>query len=154
MRQFKILLRITTLATLLITGLSWKAPDETCHKINAKGKGTTVSMSASGVTTTADLIGGGLLNGTTRADFVFTGLSGEEVFFTGTLVLTTKYGTVTYQVTSGTFNTSTLEFSSDLRVVEGEGRFAGATGTLHLSGANNPDGTFTEAISGVICLSK
>lgn len=150
------LLRYSAIAliTLVITGLSWAPKTDGCHKINAKGVGNTVSMSSTGVITEADIIGGGLLNGSTRANLSFTGGSGDELFFDGEIVLTTKHGTVTYDVVSGTFNTTTLAFSADLTATGGDGRFEGATGTLRLQGVNYPDGTFTEDISGVICLSK
>jgi hypothetical protein len=156
MRPLTTLLRLSAIAliTLVITGISWAPVKSGCHKINAKAVGNTVSMSETGVVTEADIIGGGLLNGSTRANLSFTGGSGDELFFGGTVVLTTKHGTVTYDVVSGTFNTTTLAFSADLVATQGDGRFAGATGTLHLQGVNNPDGTFTEDISGVICLLK
>jgi hypothetical protein len=142
------------LITLIITGISWAPPSETCHKINAKGKGTTVSMSESGVITEANIIGGGLLNGSTRANLAFTGGFGDELFFGGTLVLTTKHGSVTFDVSNGTFNTTTLEFSAKLTATQGDGKLEMANGTLLLEGLNYPDGTFTEDITGVVCIGK
>lgn len=147
-------LRHFFLFVLVVTGITWTAPSNNCHKINAKGKGVTIEATETGVITEADIIGGGLLNGTTRAEFYFVENNSGVISFLGELVLTTKHGSVTYQATSGTFNTSTLAFSTDLTVVDGDGRFQGATGNLHIEGINYPDGSFTEALKGEICLSK
>jgi hypothetical protein len=155
MQRLAVFLRSSSIALIsLVINLSWVPPKGDCHKINAKAVGNTVSTSSTGVITEANIIGGGLLNGSTRANLSFTGASGDILFFGGTIVLTTSHGTVTYKVTSGTFNTTTLAFSADLTVTQGDGRFEGATGVLNLDGVNYPDGTFTEDIGGVICLAK
>ena len=147
-------LRNFFLFALVITGITWTTPASKCHEINAKGKGVTIEATQTGVITEADIIGGGLLNGTTRAEFYFVGNDGGVISFLGELVLSTKHGSVTYQATSGTFNTSTLAFSTDLYVVDGDGRFQGATGNLHIEGVNFSDGSFTENLTGEICISK
>src|SRR5690606_9030033 len=68
-----------------------------CHKFNAKAKGITTSEPGPMVVTEADIIGGGLLNGKTRAVFNVD----EDGNFTGTLNLVTKHGSVDFVVSEG-----------------------------------------------------
>jgi hypothetical protein len=149
---------LITLIALLIVGTSWTPPEKGCHKINAKGKGITINPSPAGATTEADIIGGGILNGTTRAEFVFTGPPDPqtgEIPFDGELVLTTKHGVLTFNAVNGALNGGTGKFSTELYVIGGTGRFSNATGSLFISGITNLDtGDFTEDISGEICLNK
>ena len=73
--------------------------------------------------------------------------------FEGTLVLTTRQGTLTLFIFNGVFDLFTGEFSNDSTVVDGTGRFAGATGELFFHGFVAADGTFTDdEISGEICV--
>jgi hypothetical protein len=127
---------------------------ETCHKINAKGTGQITSQTATGATTVSQIIGGGLLHGTTEAELVFTSVDAATgiATFEGTLVLTNIHGTLTLSVLNGVFNTQTGEFQNDSVVTGGTGRFAVATGDLFFHGFVAPDGSFTDdAIRGTIC---
>ena len=124
--------------------------EEVCIPINAKAKGA-----FTGPTTTASQItGGGILHGTTTAALTITGvISPGVVSFEGTLVITTKQGTLTLFVFDGVFDLVTGEFSSDSTVTAGTGRFAGSTGGLFFHGFTFPDGTFIDdEISGEICV--
>jgi hypothetical protein len=128
---------------------------ETCHKINAKGKGQITSQTTIGATTISQIIGGGLLHGTTEAELAFTSVDQATgvATFEGPFVLTTRHGTLTLFVFNGVFNLVTGEFSSDSIVQEGTGRFTGASGGLFLHGFTAPDGSFIDdEISGTICL--
>src|SRR5205823_3847534 len=81
--------------------------DESCHNIVAKG----VGQDLGGGSTQAQIIGGGLLHGTTLGSFVITGVSGTVASFTGTIEFTTQHGTLTVTV-AGTLDVSTGEFSA------------------------------------------
>jgi hypothetical protein len=69
-----------------------------CHKINAKG----VGQDLGGGTATADIIGGGLLQGTTVGNFTITGGAFPVFSIAGTVEFTTNNGTLTVTIT-GTF---------------------------------------------------
>ena len=128
--------------------------DVTCHKIDAKGEGRITSQTPTETDTESQIIGGGIIHGTTTAQLFPTGFdpaTGIETF-AGTLVLTTEHGTLTLDIFDGVFNTVTGEFSNDSVVVDGTDRFAGATGGLFFHGFVAADGTFTDdEISGQIC---
>jgi hypothetical protein len=156
LRDFSHTVSLFAIVALFLAGIAWTPPQKECHKINAKAKGQTLSKTMSGAITVEDIIGGGLLNGTTSAEFIFTAPPDpvtSEIPFIGTWVLTTKHGVFTFNVTNGVFNTSTGEFSEDLTAEEGTGRFSHASGSLSISGLINLNtGSFTEDISGEICL--
>jgi hypothetical protein len=126
-----------------------------CIPINAKGEGAITSQRLTEVDTASQIIGGGIIHGTTTAQLFptsFDPTTGIETFV-GTLVLTTQNGTLTLFIFNGVFDTTTGEFSNDSMVVEGTGRFAGATGGLFFHGFVAADGTFTDdEISGEICV--
>jgi hypothetical protein len=128
---------------------------ETCHTINARGTGHITSQTTSGAITVSQIIGGGLLHGTTEAHLTFTSIDPTTgiATFEGTLVLTNKHGTLTLFVFNGVFNTQTGEFQNDSVVTDGTGRFAGATGNLFFHGFVAPDGSFTDdTIRGTVCV--
>jgi hypothetical protein len=116
-----------------------------CHKIN-----TSLEGHLTGPTATASVIQSGLLRGTTQFSGTFTDAQGDYV---GTLVITTEHGTLTLQ-DRGHLNLSTGEFTDQLTVSGGTGRFAGATGTLADHGfVNFQTGSLaTDAFTGLICL--
>lgn len=126
-----------------------------CIPINAQGEGAITSQSLTEVDTESQIIGGGIIHGTTTAQLFptsFDPTTGIETFV-GTLVLTTRQGTLTLSILNGVFDTTTGEFSNDSMVVDGTGRFAGATGGLFFHGFVAADGTFTDdEISGEICV--
>jgi hypothetical protein len=152
-------LRTTLLALASLTfavavaGPAWA--ETVCIPINAKGEGAITSQSLTEVDTASQIIGGGIIHGTTTAQLFptsFDPTTGIETFV-GTLVLTTQNGTLTLFIFNGVFDTFTGEFSNDSMVVDGTGRFAGATGGLFFHGFVAADGTFTDdEISGEICL--
>lgn len=119
-----------------------------CHKINARGVGQDLG---DGVTT-ARIIGGGLLHGTTLGTFVITGVSGTVASFEGTLTFTTNQATLTVSV-AGTLDVATGEFSASGPVTTATGKLAGASGSLSLSGLQDlAAGTFVEEVTGEICV--
>ena len=119
-----------------------------CHKINAKGVGEDLGNFA----TRAEIIGGGLLHGTTAAQFAPTGMSGTVLSFAGTVTFTTNQGTLTVAVT-GTVDVATGEFSARGPVSAATGKLEGATGTITLQGIQDlATGSFVEDVSGNICV--
>ncbi|HET7033930.1 MAG TPA: hypothetical protein VFJ48_12445 [Casimicrobiaceae bacterium] len=119
-----------------------------CHKINAKGVGQDLGSG----NTEAQIIGGGLLHGTTQAHFDITGGSFPVFAIDGTLHITTNQATVTVHLV-GSFNVATGAFLSTGPVIGATGKLAGATGTLSLDGVEDlASGKFTEDISGTICV--
>lgn len=124
-----------------------KTGGESCHKINATG----VGQDLGGGHTTARIIGGGLLQGTTRGAFAIGGA--PPVFaIEGSVVFTTNRATLTVGV-SGTFDVSTGAFSAAGPVTDATGKLEGASGSLTLSGVENlATGQFTETVTGSICV--
>jgi hypothetical protein len=118
-----------------------------CHNINAKGAGQDLGGGA----TTATITGGGLLEGTTAASFVITGISGTVASFEGTIVFTVNNATLTAALT-GTIDVASGVFSAATTGITGTGKLAGATGNLSFSGVENlATGSFTEDVTGEIC---
>ena len=118
-----------------------------CHNINAKG----VGQDLGGGRTTAQIIGGGLLNGTTEASFTIIGFSGTVASFEGKIVFTVNKATLTANV-SGTLDVATGEFNATTSSISGTGKLAGATGSLSFNGVEDlSTGSFTEDVTGEIC---
>jgi hypothetical protein len=121
---------------------------ESCHQINAKG----VGQDLGGGMTAAQIIGGGLLHGTTEGNFAVTGGSFPVFSIAGTVKFTTQQGTLTVSV-AGTLDVATGEFSASGPVTGATGKLAGATGELLLEGIENlSDGSFVEDVTGEICV--
>jgi hypothetical protein len=119
-----------------------------CHKINAKG----VGQDLGGGVTTARIIGGGLLHGTTAGNFMITGGSPPVLSIAGTVTFTTKQATLTVSV-AGTFDVSTGDFAATGPVTAATGKLAGTTGTLLLEGVQDlSTGSFVEDVTGLICV--
>ncbi len=147
----KTLVRITLLMAIaaLAATVPASAPAAvSCHKIKAKG----IGQDNGDLTTTAQIIGGGLLHGTTAAVFIPTGLVFPDFFFTGTITFTTNNGTLTASLT-GSLNVVTGEFGATTTGMSGTGKLAGVTGQLTLSGVENLTTlAFTEDVTGEICV--
>jgi hypothetical protein len=144
-RRVVLLFLFLVVGTLTVSD-AWAAVS--CHKINAKG----VGQDLGGGVTEADIIGGGLLQGTTDGNFAITGISGTIASIEGTVVFTTKRGTLTVTVV-GTFDVATGEFSASGPVTDATGKLAGATGSLVLEGIQDlSTGRFVEDVTGTICV--
>jgi hypothetical protein len=119
--------------------------DPDCHQIN-----TTISAHLTSPTSTEGSIRSGLLRGTTSFSGTFTDAQGDYV---GTLVITTKHGTLTLSDV-GSLNPTTGQFKDNLTVVGGTGRFTGATGQLADQGTLNlQTGSFSGVpLTGMVCL--
>ena len=147
----KALKRTLLLLSLVVVGMALPAQAPaavSCHKINAKG----VGQDLGGGMTTAQIIGGGLLHGTTAAQFTITGLSGTVASFEGTIAFTVNGGTLTANVV-GTLDLATGAFSATTTSISGTGKLAGATGNLAFNGVENlSTGSFTEDVTGEICV--
>jgi hypothetical protein len=124
------------------------APSISCHVINAKA----VGQDLGGGITAANIIGGGLLQGTTAASFTITGFSGSVASFAGPIVFTTHQGTLTVTVI-GTFDVTTGEFSAEGSVTGATGKLAGATGQLSFHGIQDlTSPAFSEDVMGNVCV--
>ena len=132
---------------LLAGSVQARTGGESCHRINAKG----VGQDLGGGHTTARIIGGGLLQGTTGGTFTIGGA--PPVFaIQGSVVFTTNQATLAVGV-SGTFDVSTGAFSASGPVTAATGKLEGATGSLTLSGVEDfATGQFTETVTGSICV--
>src|SRR4051812_21214705 len=117
---------MSTLRTRLLifavtaAGLAAAGPvraEVTCHKINAKGEGAFTGPT----TTESQIIGGGILHGTTTAELFITGTDPTTgaLTFMGTLVLTNEHGTLTLGILDGLYDPLTGEFSNDSVVASG-----------------------------------
>jgi hypothetical protein len=119
-----------------------------CHDINATGDGQDLG----GGTTQAQVHGGGLLQGTTVAAFVPTGLIGSVLSFNGTVTFTTNKATLTIAVV-GSFDLASGAFNATGPVSASTGKLEGASGNLTFNGVESlTDGSFTETIDGQICV--
>ena len=124
--------------------------DAACRPVHARG----VGQDLGGGNTTATITRGGILNGTTNAHFDITGGTPPALTFEGTIVFTTKKGTLTASI-AGTFNVATGAFAATGAVTGGTGRFAEATGNLSLAGVEDlTTGSFTETVTGRLCLAE
>jgi hypothetical protein len=138
---------LVTLVVVLAAAPATARGAVSCHSINAKGAGQDLG----GGQTTAQIIGGGLLHGTTQASFVIVGFSGTVASFEGTIVFTLNNATLTAQV-SGTLDVTTGEFNATTSSISGTGKLAGATGRLSLNGIEDlATGSFTEDVTGEVC---
>jgi hypothetical protein len=130
-----------------LVGVTTAQAGVSCHKINAKGAG----QDHGGGITTAQIIGGGLLQGTTQGNFNIAGAP-PELSIAGTVMFTTQQATLTVGVT-GTVNVVTGNFIATGPVTVATGKLAGATGTLTFEGVEDlTTGKFVEDVSGVICV--
>ena len=135
-------------AVIIVVTLGPAQASSSCHAIHAKGVGQDLGDG----NTTARIIGGGLLHGTTAAAFVIMGGAPPVFLIAGTVEFMTNQGTLTVDV-SGTFDVSTGDFSTSGPVTDATGKLAGASGSLTLEGMEDlSDGTFVENISGSICV--
>ncbi len=144
------------LGTLILIGggqaalAATRDDDDGCRPVHATG----VGQDLGGGNTTATITRGGILNGTTNAHFDITGGTPPALSFEGTIVFTTKKGTLTASI-AGTFNVATGAFAATGTVTGGTGRFAGATGNLSLAGVEDlTTGSFTETVTGTLCLAE
>ena len=133
-------------ASVAIVGQAYAAVS--CHKINAKG----VGQDLGGGMTEAQIIGGGLLQGTTQGRFVVNGGSPPGLSIAGTVTFTTQQATLMVTV-AGTFNVATGAFAATGPVTAAAGKLTSATGALMLDGVEDlSTGKFAEDVSGMICV--
>ena len=143
--------KVSMLATLLLgalLGLPAQA-GVSCHLINAKAVGKDLGFG----NTAADILGGGLLQGTVAGHITVTGgpISGL-VPFMETATFTNQHGTLTVVVT-GAIDVATGQFNASGAVTGATGKLLGATGNLSFSGmVNFVTAIFTEDVSGLVCV--
>ena len=134
-----IVLGAAVLATSLVAAPS-------THKIVAKQ----VGQDNLDGTTSADVIGGGLLQGTTAGSFVPDFSTFPIIGLAGTVTFSTNNGTLTVCVT-GTLNALTGEFEAAGPVCGSTGKLAGASGFLSFVGVEDlSTGAFTSDTTGTI----
>ncbi len=129
-----------------------------CHQINATGAGRGAPPQPADppglIRTVAQIRGGGLLQGTTEAAFQVTGVTPTGIAFAGDITFTTNRATLTVDL-DGTLDLASGEFAASGGVIGATGKLDGATGRLTLAGVQDlldPAGSFTETVSGVICV--
>ena len=144
-----LLLGVLTAALVMVSPVSADAGGVSCHSIDATG----IGQDLGGGMTTAQISDGGLLQGTTDANFEVVDASGFPVLIiSGEVTFTTNKGTLTVAVT-GTFNVVTGDFAASGPVTGATGKLAGATGSLSFAGVENlTTGVFTETVTGDICV--
>ena len=148
MKRFAPLLCLLGSALVMAGGAQARSSDDHgCGRAHAVG----VGQDLGGGNTTATISHGGRLNGTTAAHFDLTGGAFPVFTIAGTLVFTTKHGTLDATL-SGTLNVATGEFNASGPVSGGTGQLAGTTGNLTFHGFEDlTTGAFTETISGTLC---
>ena len=146
------------LPLLMLFGTGPATAGVSCHQINATGSGSGAAPQGGDppglIRTSAQIRGGGLLQGTTEAAFQVTGPTPTGIAFAGDITFTTNRSTLTLDL-DGTLDLATGEFAASGDVREATGKLDGATGTLTLAGVQNlldPAGSFTEKVSGEICV--
>lgn len=140
-------MRLSLLTASMLAFASGADAAVSCHKINAKG----VGQDLGGGMTQAQVIGGGLLHGTTAASFAVGGAA-PVFLLNGTVTFTVNRATLTVLV-GGSFDVSTGIFIVSGPIASATGKLAGATGTLMLDGVEDlATGKFTEDISGLLCV--
>jgi len=156
MRRVAVLALLLPLLTLVHAGPA--TAGVSCHPINAKGAGRGAPSQAGDppglIRTVAQIRGGGLLQGTTKAAFQVTGSIPTGIAFAGDITFTTNRATLTVDL-DGTLDLTTGEFAASGDVSGATGKLDGATGTLTLAGVQDllvPAGSFTETVSGEICV--
>jgi len=141
--------RVAAIVVMAGMGMTGEARAEvSCHTINARG----VGQDLGGGATEAEINGGGLLEGTTAAQFTITDFSGTVASFAGTVTFTTNLATLVVTVT-GTLDVVSGEFSASGPVTAATGKLEGATGSLSITGVQDlATGTFEEDVTGEICV--
>ena len=143
--------KVSMLAILLfaaLLGLPAQA-SESCHLINAKAVGKDLGFG----NTAADILGGGLLQGTVAGHITVTGdpISGLAPFME-TATFTNQHGTLTVVVT-GAIDINTGQFNATGAVTGATGKLSGATGNISFSGmVNFATAIFSEDVSGIVCV--
>jgi len=129
-------------------GSARPAADTKCKHVSAVATGTGQVFRDGSIVTTATVTKDPLLKGKLDGQFVFTG----EASFAGSIIFTTKKGTLTVDA-AGTLSNGGANFQTSGPVTAGTGDFAGSTGDLVIEGTQNLEtGAFTETIEGGICL--
>lgn len=147
----RVLCVLTAVAALGVAAPAVAHGGESCHRVNAHGTGQALSAT----TTVATIRGGGLLTGTTTGDFAVTGPTANGVAIAGHVVFTVNRATLDVTVAGelvpvGTGGALTFEVTST--DMTGTGKLAGADGELTFVGAGADDGSFTETVTGRICV--
>ena len=140
-----------------VTGVLSLAPQplsaNDCKAVDADQEATLTTP----LTTTGSITRGGILNGTTADAFdplsITPTIVPTTIAFTDTLTITTDQGTLTTSDQS-LFDTVAGVFSTIAKITGGTGIFAGATGTLFISGYTTNGTDFQDRIIGEICLAS
>lgn len=144
-----------------LVGASPAGADDDCVTVDTTGSGQGITPPGEIPIRTIATIDSGLLQGTTAAAFVPTGLADGVLSFAGDIVFTTveedddeggDVSTLTVALT-GTLDVVTGDFVASGDVVSGTGEFDETTGSLVLAGVQDlVDGSFTETVTGELCL--
>ena len=132
--------------------------DESCHRINLRAVVQNTPENNppdGGLTSTSQIRGGGLLQGTTEAIAYVSGFTPPATLpFVGDITFITNTGTLTVSV-AGELDLVSGAFWSEGPVTDTTGELAGATGRLRMKGVQNledPLEPYRQATKGYICL--
>ena len=140
-----------------------RATGDNCHKINSTLVGAFAippdCASPLGLCSHGQIIGGGILNGTSQATLLSVAPSAglgsfvpaSTISVVEDSVITTAHGTLTLREI-GIVDNANGDILSLLNVVGGTQRFEGATGSLRFTGKFTAPTEFAGDLSGEICL--
>jgi hypothetical protein len=148
-KRFASLLLAGCVAVLATAASSSATPGGThCNKL----RGTMITAVVGPLATAGTIRGDGFINGTTQDVFVPTGFNPPVLSYMSVFTDDTGHGRLvtndvgSFDLAAGTFTESgTPDASSD-------GRFAGATGTITVTGSTADGINFTGAVTGEICV--
>ncbi|MBW0118982.1 hypothetical protein [Pseudonocardia abyssalis] len=150
----RILAALMTVGALSVAAPGIAHAGESCHTIDARGTGQQTGPT----TTVATIRGGGLLTGRTVGDFPDAVPTDGGLLIAGTVTFTGGGATLAVDV-EGTLTFTdppgSLTFDVTSTDMAGTGRLAGVdSGVSHLrlAGVGAPDGSFTETVTGEICI--
>jgi hypothetical protein len=144
---------IMVLAVLLLCLLAPQESTQASTKCKPVRADQRVTASTTSPTTTGVITNGGILNGTTSVTFTsgLTPTPDPTTFaYTAALTIATNKGTLTASDV-GIFDTTRGVFTDIARISGGTGNFAGATGTLFITGTTADGVNFDDEITGTIC---
>lgn len=139
----------TCIAVLAAAGTSSATPGKQhCNKL----KGTLTAAVVGPLATAGTVTGDGFINGSTTDVFVPTGFNPPVLSYMSVFTDDTGHGrlvtndTGSFDLAAGTFTESGAPDAAS------DGRFAGATGTIVVTGSTTDGINFTGAVTGQICV--
>ena len=144
-----ILIVTIAMAGFFATAATAGASGRGCVPVRATGVGALTDPT----TGVATISVAGVVIGTSSARYVPVSQEGDVVTLTGDVDFTARFNLGTFNTSvTGTLNLATGAFDVSGPVTATTGLLTGATGRLRFQGVLDPSGSFTETISGHLCL--